>query len=124
MRRPGRISSVAIAPNQRWQCHASKDGPIELSFGIAHTIALLYSWRIILPTLPWGGNPIPSVTRAKYPPEKAFLKINDVCEVFQVSKPTIYDWMKQDKIKGFKIKSRGYFLGADIEEMIRRTKNI
>src|SRR5437870_4970743 len=56
-------------------------------------------------------------------PEKAFLKINDVCAVFQVSKPTIYDWMKQDKIKSFKIKSRRYFLRADIEEMIRRNNN-
>ncbi len=25
-------------------------------------------------------------------PEKAFLKIDYVCAVFQVSKPTIYDW--------------------------------
>ena len=52
-------------------------------------------------------------------PEKAFLKINDVCAIFQVSKPTIYDWMKQDKIKSFKIKSRRYFLRTEIEAMMK-----
>ncbi len=52
-------------------------------------------------------------------PEKALLKLSDVCAVFQVSKPTLYDWLRQNKIKSFKIKSRRYFLRADIEAMIR-----
>ena len=52
-------------------------------------------------------------------PEKALLKLSDVCAVFQVSKPTLYDWLRQNKIKSFKIKSRRYFLRADIETMIR-----
>ena len=52
-------------------------------------------------------------------PEKALLKLTDVCAVFQVSKPTLYDWLRQNKIKSFKIKSRRYFLRADIEAMIR-----
>src|SRR5436190_19802141 len=53
-------------------------------------------------------------------PEKALLKANDVCAVFQVSKPTLYDWLRQNKLKSFKIKSRRYFLRADIEAMIRQ----
>ena len=52
-------------------------------------------------------------------PEKALLKLSDVCAVFQVSKPTLYDWLRQNKIKSFKIKSRRYFLRADIEAMIK-----
>ncbi len=52
-------------------------------------------------------------------PEKALLKASDVCAVFQVSKPTLYDWLRQNKLKSFKIKSRRYFLRADIEAMIR-----
>lgn len=52
-------------------------------------------------------------------PEKALLKLSDVCAVFQVSKPTLYDWLRQNKLKSFKIKSRRYFLRADIEAMIR-----
>lgn len=53
-------------------------------------------------------------------PEKALLKASDVCAVFQVSKPTLYDWLRQDKLKSFKIKSRRYFLRTDIEAMIRK----
>ena len=49
-------------------------------------------------------------------PEKPLLKLSDVCAVFQVS---LYDWLRQNKIKSFKIKSRRYFLRADIEAMIR-----
>ncbi len=57
-------------------------------------------------------------------PEKALLKASDVCAIFQVSKPTIYDWLRQNKIKSFKIKSRRYFLRADIEAMIKQCKSI
>jgi predicted DNA-binding transcriptional regulator AlpA len=57
-------------------------------------------------------------------PEKALLKASDVCAIFQVSKPTIYDWLRQSKIKSFKIKSRRYFLRSDIEAMIQQSENI
>ena len=53
-------------------------------------------------------------------PDKALLKANDVCAIFQVSKPTLYDWLRQDKLRSFKIKSRRYFLKSDIEAMIQR----
>ncbi|MEO5777408.1 MAG: helix-turn-helix domain-containing protein [Flavobacterium sp.] len=51
-------------------------------------------------------------------PEKALLKATEVCQIFQVSKPTLYEWMRQDKLKSFKIRSRRYFCRADIEAMI------
>ncbi len=51
-------------------------------------------------------------------PEKALLKASDVCKIFQVSKPTLYEWLKQDKLKSFKIKSRRYFSRADIDAVI------
>jgi len=53
-------------------------------------------------------------------PEKALLKLSDVCAVFQISKPTLYDWLRQSKLKSFKIKSRRYFLRSDIEAIIRQ----
>lgn len=52
-------------------------------------------------------------------PEKALLKLSDVCQIFQVSKPTVYDWMKQGKIRSFKIRSRRYILRSDIEAIIQ-----
>ena len=52
-------------------------------------------------------------------PEKALLKASDVCTIFQVSKPTLYEWLKQKKLKSFKIKSRRYFSREDIDAVIR-----
>lgn len=52
-------------------------------------------------------------------PEKVLLKAKDVCEIFQVSKPTLYEWLKQDKLKSFKIKSRRYFLRTEIEAVLQ-----
>ena len=52
-------------------------------------------------------------------PEKALLKAADVCKIFQVSRPTLYEWLKQKKLKSFKIKSRRYFSREDIEAVIR-----
>jgi predicted DNA-binding transcriptional regulator AlpA len=51
-------------------------------------------------------------------PEKALLKASEVCAIFQVSKPTLYHWLKQKKLKSFKIKSRRYFSRIDIEAVI------
>ncbi len=51
-------------------------------------------------------------------PEKALLKVSDVCEIFQISKPTLYEWLKQEKLKSFKVKSRRYFTRADIDDLI------
>ena len=51
-------------------------------------------------------------------PEKALLKATDVCKIFQVSRPTLYEWLKQKKLKSFKIKSRRYFYSTDIEAVI------
>jgi len=41
---------------------------------------------------------------------KPLYKIAEVCKLFQVSKPTIYDWVKHGKLKPYKIRSRVYFL--------------
>jgi predicted DNA-binding transcriptional regulator AlpA len=59
-----------------------------------------------------------SIPPVPHLPEKALLKASEVCAIFQVSKPTLYDWLKQEKIKSFKIKSRRYFSRIDIEAII------
>ncbi len=55
-------------------------------------------------------------------PEKVLLKASDVCEIFQVSKPTLYEWLRQNKLKSFKVKSRRYFNRADIDALISSSK--
>jgi excisionase family DNA binding protein len=51
-------------------------------------------------------------------PEKALFKPAEVCKIFEVSKPTLYQWLKQKKLKSFKVKSRRYFLRTEIEAII------
>ena len=55
-------------------------------------------------------------------PEKVLLKASDVCEIFQVSKPTLYQWLKQNKLKSFKVKSRRYFNRTDINAILSSRK--
>ena len=48
---------------------------------------------------------------------KPLYKIAEVCSIFHVSKPTIYDWIKHGKLIPFKVRSRVYFLWNDIEKL-------
>jgi predicted DNA-binding transcriptional regulator AlpA len=52
---------------------------------------------------------------------KPLYKMAEVCSIFHVTKPTIYDWVKHGKLKPFKIRSRVYFLSQDIERLINHT---
>jgi excisionase family DNA binding protein len=49
------------------------------------------------------------------------LKVSEVCQIFKVSKPTVYDWLKQGKLKSIKIESRRFFRWQDIEELIKNS---
>jgi excisionase family DNA binding protein len=42
--------------------------------------------------------------------QKPLYKITEVCRLFNVSRPTIYDWIKHGKLKPYKVRSRLYFL--------------
>jgi len=56
--------------------------------------------------------------------DRPLLKATDVCDIFKVTKPTIYDWIKQGKLKSIKIESRRYFLWQDIEELIKSSQPV
>lgn len=49
---------------------------------------------------------------------KPLYKIAEVCALFHVTKPTIYDWIKHGKLKPYKIRSRVYFLWQDIQQLL------
>ncbi len=51
--------------------------------------------------------------------EKPLYKIQEICTLFKVTKPTIYDWIKHGKLKRVKIRSRVYFLGSDIKQLMQ-----
>jgi excisionase family DNA binding protein len=50
---------------------------------------------------------------------KPLYKIAEVCNMFQVTKPTIYDWVRHGKLKPYKIRSRVYFLWQDIQRLLQ-----
>jgi len=64
---------------------------------------------------------------ASQPPEyqtpgmtyKPLYKIGEVCQILQVSRPTIYDWIRHGKLKPYKIRSRVYFLWRDMEQLLK-----
>jgi excisionase family DNA binding protein len=51
--------------------------------------------------------------------EKPLYKIQEICSLFKVTKPTIYGWIKHGKLKRVKIRSRVYFLGSDIKQLMQ-----
>jgi excisionase family DNA binding protein len=51
--------------------------------------------------------------------EKPLYKIQEICSLFNITKPTIYDWIKHGKLKRVKIRSRVYFLGSDIRQLMQ-----
>ncbi len=50
---------------------------------------------------------------------KPLYKIAEVCLLFHVTKPTIYDWIRHGKLKPFNIRSRVYFLWQDIQQLLK-----
>lgn len=49
---------------------------------------------------------------------KPLFKIAEVCTFFHVSRPTIYEWIKDGKLKPYKIRRRVYFLWNDIQKLL------
>ncbi|MBO9203239.1 MULTISPECIES: helix-turn-helix domain-containing protein [Niastella] len=49
---------------------------------------------------------------------KPLLKITELCTLFQVTKPTIYSWIKAGKLKPVKVRSRAYFLFQDVQKLM------
>lgn len=54
--------------------------------------------------------------------QKPLYKIAEICAMFQVTKPTIYDWVRHGKLKPYKIRSRVYFLWQDIQRLLQPTQ--
>jgi predicted DNA-binding transcriptional regulator AlpA len=50
---------------------------------------------------------------------KPLYKIDEVCEIFDITPPTVYDWIKHGKLKPRKIRSRVFFLWNDIQDLLR-----
>lgn len=50
---------------------------------------------------------------------KPLYKTAELCNLFQVSRPTIYSWIGVGKLKPYKIRSRVYFLWDDVQSLFK-----
>jgi len=50
---------------------------------------------------------------------KPLYKMQEICSLFKITKPTIYDWIKHGKLKPHKIRSRVYFLWNDLQVLLQ-----
>jgi excisionase family DNA binding protein len=50
------------------------------------------------------------------------LKMHEVCKLLSVSKPTVYSWIDQGRLKSYKIGSRKFFLRTEIMAAIKSNK--
>lgn len=61
-----------------------------------------------------GKNAVP-VQGLTYKP---LYKMGELCQLFGVTRQTIYDWIKHGKLKPYKVRSRIYFLHNDIIQLL------
>ena len=54
---------------------------------------------------------------------KPLYKMAEVCKFFGITRPTVYDWIKQGKLRPYKIQSRVYFLYDDIRDLLKVKKD-
>ena len=50
------------------------------------------------------------------------LKAKEVCAIFKITKPTVYDWMDKGKLPSIKIGSRRFFKSEDVDALIENSK--
>ncbi len=54
---------------------------------------------------------------------KPLYKMKEICLLFDVSRQTIYEWIKLGKCRPVKIRSRVYFLWREVEGLINDERN-
>jgi excisionase family DNA binding protein len=74
--------------------------------------------RILTEKLNQGSRPAtpPGMTA------RPLLTIKEVCDLFQITKPTIYEWARHGKLKPYKVRARVYFLMSDIEAALKASE--
>ncbi len=46
--------------------------------------------------------------------DKPLYKISEICLLFAISRPTVYEWIRDGRLRPVKIRSRVYFLGKEV----------
>jgi excisionase family DNA binding protein len=69
------------------------------------------------------GNAVPIPNELDRSNQRPLLKVKEVCSILKVSKPTLYEWMKQGRLESVKIHTRRYFKSEDIEKLIESSRS-
>jgi excisionase family DNA binding protein len=70
------------------------------------------------------SNTVPLINAFDKNSQRPLLKASEVCAIFRISKPTLYEWMNLGKLPSIKIESRRYFLHEDVEKLIEQNRSI
>jgi predicted DNA-binding transcriptional regulator AlpA len=65
-----------------------------------------------------SGNRESNGTQEASVGNQTLYKIKDLCRIFSVSKPTIYEWIRLGKLKPRRIKRRVFFLEKDLKSLL------
>jgi excisionase family DNA binding protein len=70
------------------------------------------------------NNTVPLLDVLDKNAQRPLLKASEVCSIFKISKPTLYDWMNLGKLPSIKIESRRFFKQEDVAALIESSKII
>ncbi|HEY9262428.1 helix-turn-helix domain-containing protein [Chitinophaga sp.] len=54
---------------------------------------------------------------------KPVYKMAEVCELFQITRQTVYHWIKIGRLKRYKIRSRVFFLRDEVWQLFQQESN-
>lgn len=63
----------------------------------------------------------PAVNTFNYTPgltEKPLYTTGEICQLFKVSRSTVYEWVKLGKLRKVKVRSRAYFVGYEVQQLL------
>ncbi|HXB45144.1 MAG TPA: helix-turn-helix domain-containing protein [Puia sp.] len=70
----------------------------------------------------FGLKQLPEKFKVQGMTYKPLYKMDEICEMFDITPPTIYDWIKHGKLKPKKIRSRVFFLWNDVIELLQEKR--
>jgi excisionase family DNA binding protein len=68
------------------------------------------------------NNAVPIMNAIDKNGQRPLLKVNEVCAIFKITKPTLYEWIKQGRLGSLKIQTRRYFKWEDVERLIESSR--
>lgn len=70
------------------------------------------------------SNTVPLLNALDKNGQRSLLKASEVCAMFKISKPTLYNWMNHGKLPSIKIESRRFFRFRRMSATFRNFHNL